>query len=139
MEEKVGQLLNSIQDYIKSYLYSDNTLRLDVEDLSQTQLQDLLKCMVLFNDESSNGNDNEEIFSDQYHDDSIRNYFNRRQTHTSTSRYIDISSTIKKFVGQGRYYTRDGTIKLFIRIKSFDFSLLGGMRSLHSQDPGQER
>ena len=79
MEEKVGQLLNSIQDYIKSYLYSDNTLRLDVEDLSQTQLQDLLKCMVLFNDESSNGNDNEEIFSDQYHDDSIRNYFNRRQ------------------------------------------------------------
>ena len=72
MEEKVEQLLNSIQDFIKSslYTYSDKTLRVDVEDFSQTQFQDLLKCMFLFNDESGNGN--EEEFSDQYHD-SIRN------------------------------------------------------------------
>jgi hypothetical protein len=50
MEQKVEQLLETVQEFIKCSL-SDIIC---VEDFSKNQFQDLLKCMVLFNEESIN-------------------------------------------------------------------------------------
>jgi hypothetical protein len=73
MEEKVRDLLDDVQDFIRSSFVHSTVL---VEDFSKNQFQDLLKCMVLFNGESSNGNDAPLSFSDEYHL-TIRNYFVR--------------------------------------------------------------